>query len=782
MVMNALLFWDLYKQAQAVSAIVGILAQVRANSVMIAYSSSSILRRSCCEATSIALFKSVNIGQYFLKNIKIAFSVAYQWYYEEIWGGRELDLGVQNCPIFIPSWVLLLTSQTFHHSLLSFFNQLLSLHFLAVTFPCLSKCFHITFLDKPTITSRIFLKKQPDVLPGKLCDSCLMTYVLSSNDHNSYQLWSPFYELQLILFCDFMIVLRIWIKDLLVSLYQFLNLSVLDLKIYNTEMTLPNDKGFFTAWLPTTLVTVQFMILLQFESWQNRCNLGFGESVANVEGQTNSLCKSLLSSSSSSEDATATLPQTCKHLPKAGILSPKCTAVHIGENADSQPSEKHSARHHNMLEIIKLTSLLGDSSKHCDCIIAKGFFYILQPSYQRVVFTKIRLNLCTNNNQHQITGISSVCDQVTTKHLHASACKTSLVFVILSLLILMIAFLLESTVQFLKLLLTRVTLSSSVYLKDNDVSWVETQGVWDCKFTSELYLFCLQLSWCWPRPKCGNIVFYYFMMERKKKTMVLNGNMSVSLNWDSPRGLGLEPSFSNLQNAENTLINMICRLPKKKKTSHKINKLLILLHDKKKHNHPDSRKKKNDCIAKLFKTCTKSLFLCFPYIVCFTIKTSKRMTTNKSQESQKYCLPFLVRRGEEKENALKMKTSQLHNDLHSMTKLADNSHLHLSTVSFCLWLLSSAYITPPRWFERQPHRTTICCLMSSAEIVHTSLPPSKKKTLKKTLKKKKTLSFGSLRIYLQQKKKPTQKRRMTMMRIEKTREKKRHFHRKKQTD
>ncbi|KNZ53044.1 hypothetical protein VP01_335g3 [Puccinia sorghi] len=99
-------------------------------------------------------------------------------------------------------------------------------------------------------------------------------------------------------------------------------------------------------------------------------------------------------------------------------------------------------QNHNMLYIIKLISPLGYSSKHCDCIIAKGFLYLgekgficfqneIKPSFNKVTknfllkcrgyqlnlgksSSKIRLNLCTTYNQHT-TGISSVYDQFKVK-------------------------------------------------------------------------------------------------------------------------------------------------------------------------------------------------------------------------------------------------------------------------------------------------------------------------------------------------------------------------------
>ncbi|KNZ60934.1 hypothetical protein VP01_147g6 [Puccinia sorghi] len=94
----------------------------------------------------------------------------------------------------------------------------------------------------------------------------------------------------------------------------------------------------------------------------------------------------------------------------------------------------YDLQNHNMLSIIKLISSLGYSSKHCDCIIAKGFSYLGGGFdlncrvYQLNLGTsspKIRLNLCTTYNQH-ITGISSVYKQFKRKHFHVSAMETAL--------------------------------------------------------------------------------------------------------------------------------------------------------------------------------------------------------------------------------------------------------------------------------------------------------------------------------------------------------------------
>ncbi|KNZ55945.1 hypothetical protein VP01_2539g3 [Puccinia sorghi] len=103
----------------------------------------------------------------------------------------------------------------------------------AVSMALAWKCFHITFLNNLQVEFRMKLvvtcvdfnlKNQPDVLPKSSCyhpSNMNKTYVLSLNDHNSYQLWSPFYELDILFYG--MITLRMWIKALLVSLNQFLN-------------------------------------------------------------------------------------------------------------------------------------------------------------------------------------------------------------------------------------------------------------------------------------------------------------------------------------------------------------------------------------------------------------------------------------------------------------------------------------------------------------------------------------------------------------------------------
>ncbi|KNZ55083.1 putative signal peptide protein [Puccinia sorghi] len=74
----------------------------------------------------------------------------------------------------------------------------------------------------------------------------------------------------------------------------------------------------------------------------------------------------------------------------------------------------------------KLISPLGYSSKHFDCIIAKGFFYLGYQLNLGPSSPKIGLNLCTTYNQHT-TGISSVYDQVKREHLHVSAMEPALV-------------------------------------------------------------------------------------------------------------------------------------------------------------------------------------------------------------------------------------------------------------------------------------------------------------------------------------------------------------------
>ncbi|KNZ51571.1 hypothetical protein VP01_38g2 [Puccinia sorghi] len=51
-------------------------------------------------------------------------------------------------------------------------------------------------------------------------------------------------------------------------------------------------------------------------------------------------------------------------------------AVSYGDRKYFQPSAKQSVQNHNMLYTIRLISPLGYSSNHCDCIIAKGFYYL----------------------------------------------------------------------------------------------------------------------------------------------------------------------------------------------------------------------------------------------------------------------------------------------------------------------------------------------------------------------------------------------------------------------
>ncbi|KNZ46267.1 hypothetical protein VP01_740g1 [Puccinia sorghi] len=98
------------------------------------------------------------------------------------------------------------------------------------------------------------------------------------------------------------------------------------------------------------------------------------------------------------------------------------------------PSSQWSVQNHNMLYIIQLNSPLGYSSKHCDCIIAKGFFYLggglheiklsCNQLTKELYSPQIRLKLCTTYNQHT-AGISSLYDQVQRKHFHESQQKAT---------------------------------------------------------------------------------------------------------------------------------------------------------------------------------------------------------------------------------------------------------------------------------------------------------------------------------------------------------------------
>ncbi|KNZ52615.1 putative signal peptide protein [Puccinia sorghi] len=95
--------------------------------------------------------------------------------------------------------------------------------------------------------------------------------------------------------------------------------------------------------------------------------------------------------------------------------------------ADLKPSEKWSVQNHNMIYIMKLISPLGYSSSHCDCIIAKGFFVLVElqriSTEIRTKFTKNQAKL-VHNLQPTQTGISSVYE-VKRNYLHASIMETS---------------------------------------------------------------------------------------------------------------------------------------------------------------------------------------------------------------------------------------------------------------------------------------------------------------------------------------------------------------------
>ncbi|KNZ63208.1 hypothetical protein VP01_1172g3 [Puccinia sorghi] len=71
------------------------------------------------------------------------------------------------------------------------------------------------------------------------------------------------------------------------------------------------------------------------------------------------------------------MSHSCCHSPPSLYSNlPRLLSVCYGDKADLQPSAQWSVQNHNMLYIIKLSSPLGYSSKHCDCIIAKGFLYL----------------------------------------------------------------------------------------------------------------------------------------------------------------------------------------------------------------------------------------------------------------------------------------------------------------------------------------------------------------------------------------------------------------------
>ncbi|KNZ45852.1 putative signal peptide protein [Puccinia sorghi] len=195
----------------------------------------------------------------------------------------------------------------------------------------------------------------------------------------------------LMLFFYILIILRIWIKALLVSLRQFL--------ISNLALEQPGGEIHDITAVGKLKKKKKTLV------WS-------------MEGQPNILCKPILFFSSL-ENEPLLLPLS----PKPVLKFSKATVNPSAGNWNLF-TMIYGLQNHNMLYIIKLNSPHGYSSIHCDCIIAKGFsslgggFEMLSTGHQDK-FQKELPNLCTTCNQHT-TGISLVYDQVKRKHLNTT--------------------------------------------------------------------------------------------------------------------------------------------------------------------------------------------------------------------------------------------------------------------------------------------------------------------------------------------------------------------------
>ncbi|KNZ60079.1 hypothetical protein VP01_1612g2 [Puccinia sorghi] len=138
-----------------------------------------------------------------------------------------------------------------------------------------------------------------------------------------------------------------------------------------------------------------------------------------LEGQPNIICNAFLFFSSL-EDKPLPLPLSKPILKssKATVLS-FCICIFLNDRGETPlpaagifPAQC-SVQNHSMLYIIKLILSLGYSLKHCDCIIAKGFFYLSVIELQRIS-TELRTKFTKNQAQLR-------------KYLHVSAMETSLV-------------------------------------------------------------------------------------------------------------------------------------------------------------------------------------------------------------------------------------------------------------------------------------------------------------------------------------------------------------------
>ncbi|KNZ54504.1 hypothetical protein VP01_292g3 [Puccinia sorghi] len=180
-----------------------------------------------------------------------------------------------------------------------------------------------------------------------------------------------------LLFCLETIITHISYGHHFMTLILFILFYVIVMRIHDSLSTgsiNPDNPNHRSLTKPTQLSQT---ITICSESWLSN-NLTLVQ-VDLSKTHTQKILWNLILSFSSSEDEPLPLPLSTKPVfksAKATVLK-FSLSIWFDNKAEFQPSAQQSVQNHNMLYIIKLNPPLGYSSMHCDCIVAKGFFYLV---------------------------------------------------------------------------------------------------------------------------------------------------------------------------------------------------------------------------------------------------------------------------------------------------------------------------------------------------------------------------------------------------------------------
>ncbi|KNZ51416.1 hypothetical protein VP01_3966g2 [Puccinia sorghi] len=281
---------------------------------------------------------------------------------------------------------LMINGKLFHHDINCYHSQKLNAQHIishkktitrAVTMALACKCFHITFLNKLmklVVTCVDIINNQPDVLPNSSCYNpsnmkkssfhlvnksyiyfahpifleIIFEFQMTVKDHKEDELWTPFYDLDIIFLCYDHIEN---VDKSLAKSKGLINPDNPNHRSLKKPTKLSQTKKIWSeAWISTNLM-VHFMILLQWKSQNKKIK-------PCLEGQKNILCKPIIYFSSM-EDEPLLLPLSLKPFfksLKATVLS-FCVCVFFNDRED-KPLPKAG------ILLTALSTMFSAESKH----------------------------------------------------------------------------------------------------------------------------------------------------------------------------------------------------------------------------------------------------------------------------------------------------------------------------------------------------------------------------------------------------------------------------------